>query len=337
MTQPQAPVRWGVLGVARIATHKVIPAMQRGDRSLVAAIASRDAARARAAADALGIGIAHRSYEALIADPTIEAIYNPLPNHLHVPWTIRAAEAGKHVLCEKPIAITADEAERLIEVRDRHGVLVQEAVMIRTAPQWQRVMDLLRGGRIGTLRAVGGCFSYFNEDPANVRNVVEFGGGALLDIGCYLVHVARMLFEREPGRVSALIDRDPRFGVDRLCSMMLDFGDGQAIGTCGTQVAPYQRVQVLGTGGRIEVEIPFNAPPDRPCRLNVYEGTEPIVGALETIEIEPSNQYTVQGDLFSRAIRERTAAPYPLEDSVLTLRVIDALFESARTGAACRP
>jgi predicted dehydrogenase len=327
-------VRWGVLGAARIATHKVIPAMQRGDWSVVSAIASRDAVKARGAAAALGIETAHGSYEALLDDPSIEAVYIPLPNHLHVPWTVRAAEAGKHVLCEKPIATSALEASRLIDVRDRTGVLVQEAFMIRSAPQWLRVLEAVRSGTIGPPRAISGFFSYANEDAANVRNIADYGGGGLLDIGCYLVHVARMVFEREPLRASAAIDRDPRFGVDRLCSMLLDFDGAQAIGTCATQLAPYQRVQILGAAGRIEVEIPFNAPPDGPCRLNLFQGTEPPFGRLQTIEVPASNQYTVQGDLFSRAIREGRPAPYPLEDSVRSLRVIDAVFEAARSDTA---
>jgi predicted dehydrogenase len=261
----------------------------------------------------------------------VDAIYNPLPNHLHVPWTIRAAEAGKHVLCEKPIALSAAEAETLIAVRDRTGVLIQEAFMVRTAPQWLRALEIVRSGRIGGLRAISGFFSYFNEDPANVRHVAEWGGGGLLDIGCYLVNTSRMLFEREPRRVSAAIERDPRFGIDRLCSMILDFGDGHAIGTCGTQTAPYQRVQVLGTLGRLEIEIPFNAPADRPCRLVVSDGIDMTAIATETIEVGTCDQYRVQGDLFSRAILAGAPAPYPLEDSVLNMRVIDALFRSAES------
>ena len=322
-------VRWGVLGCARIAVGKVLPAMQRGSWCTVAAIASRDRGRADEAARALGIARAYGSYDDLLADPSIEAIYNPLPNHLHVPWTIRAAEAGKHVLCEKPIALSAADAADLLAVRDRTGVLIQEAFMVRTAPQWIAAHDLVRAGRLGTLRAVSGFFSYFNEDAANVRNVAEYGGGALLDIGCYLVNTSRLLFAREPERVAAFVDRDPRFGVDRLSSLMLDFGNGQAVGTCATQLAPFQRMQIFGTEGRLEIEIPFNAPPDRPCRLTLWRGVHSLFGEEEHLEIPAADQFTIQGDLFSKAIREQVRAPYPLEDSVLNMRVIDALFRSA--------
>ena len=329
-------VRWGVLGVARIATNKVIPAMQKGSWTRVDAIASRDGARARAAASTLGITKAYGSYEDLLADPEIEAVYIPLPNHLHVPWTARAAEAGKHVLCEKPVALTAADVRQLVEVRDRTGVLIQEAFMVRTHPQWLRALDIVRSGRIGPVRSIAGTFSYFNDDPANVRNVPAYGGGALFDIGCYLVNTARMMYENEPRRVCALIDRDPVFGVDRLSSMLLDFPGGQAIGTCATQLAPGQSVVISGTRGRIEIEIPFNAPPDRPTRVFV-DTTGPGGNSREVIEFPTCDQYTIQGDLFSQAIRRRTDAPYPLEDSVNNLRVLDALFRSADSGSWAEP
>ncbi|MEN3340374.1 MAG: hypothetical protein V7647_4050 [Acidobacteriota bacterium] len=326
-------LRWGVLGVARIATNKVIPAMQKGAWTRVDAIASRDGARARRAAAALGIPKAYASYEELLADRDIDAVYIPLPNHLHVPWTIRAAEAGKHVLCEKPIALTAGEAAQLIEIRDRTGMLIEEAFMVRTHPQWLRAAAIVRSGRLGPLRSVTGTFSYFNDDPANVRNVRAYGGGALLDIGCYLVNTARMMFQQEPRRVCALIERDPAFDVDRLTSLMLDFPSGQAIGTCGTQLAAGQNVTLAGTVGRLEIEIPFNAPPDRPSRLFVEHRTPEGGPAREVIEVEVCDQYTIQGDLFAHAVRRGSAAPYPLEDSVANLRVIDALLRSADTNA----
>ncbi len=294
-------VRWGVLGTARIATRKVIPAMQRGTWSHVAAIASRDEAKGREAAHDLGIGKAYGSYEELLADPEVDAIYNPLPNHLHVSWTIRAAEAGKHVLCEKPIALDAAAAQQLIPVRDRTGVLIQEAFMVRSHPQWIAATDLVRSGRIGDLRVVAGFFSYYNEDPANIRNVAGYGGGGLMDIGCYLVHVSRMLFAREPVRVAALMDRDPAMQIDRLTSMVLDYDGAQAVGTCSTQLVPFQRVQLLGTRGRIEIPIPFNAPPDHPTRLFLDDGSDPAGGRIEVQEFETCDQYTLQGDLFSRA------------------------------------
>ena len=332
MTPSRKKVRWGVLGVAKIATEKVIPAMQRGRFSEVVAIASRDDGRAREAARALGLATAHGSYEALINDPQVDAIYNPLPNHLHVPWTIRALEAGKHVLCEKPIGLTAAEASKLIAVRDRTGRKVQEAFMVRTHPQWLRVQSLVREGRIGELRSMMGYFSYFNRDASNIRNVREFGGGAVMDIGCYLIHTARMIFGAEPRRVISLVERDPEMQVDCLASIMLDFDKGQAIGTCSTQAVSYQRVHVVGTTGRIEIEIPFNAPPDRPCRIFVDDGRTLSGEDRETIEMPIVDQYTVQGDLFSAAVLENGAVAYPLEDSVANMRAIDAVFRSEEAG-----
>jgi predicted dehydrogenase len=326
-------VRWGVLGVAEIATKKVIPAMQQGAWSRIAAIASRDAEKAWDAAAALNIPKSYGSYDELLGDSDIEAVYIPLPNHLHVPWTIRAAEAGKHVLCEKPIGLSAAEATQLIAVRDRTGVQIEEAFMVRTHPQWLRALEIVRSGRIGPVRAIAGLFSYFNDDASNVRNMTTFGGGGLLDIGCYLINTARMLFQEEPRRVCALIEEDPVLRVDRLSSMLLDFPSGQAIGTCSTQLAPAQSVAISGTRGRIEIEIPFNAPPDRPCRIAVEDGSNLGVSSHEYIQIETCDQYTVQGDLFSQAVRHGTPVPYPLEDSVRNLRVIDALFRSARANA----
>jgi predicted dehydrogenase len=325
-------VRWGVLGAARIGLLKVIPAMQAGEWSEVAAIASRDATKAKEAADRLKIPKAYGSYEALLADPAIEAVYNPLPNHLHVPWTMRAAEAGKHVLCEKPIAMNAREAETLLAVRDRTGVHIQEAFMTRVNPQWIRAVQEVRSGRIGELRAVTGFFSYFNDDPANVRNRTDYGGGGLLDIGCYLINGARMAFGREPARVAGVIERDARSGVDILTSLLMDFAPGQAAGVCSTQLVPSQRVIMFGTRGRVEIEIPFNAPPDRPCLVFVDDGSRLGAPPQETITLDTCNQYTIQGDLFSRAVRSEGPLPYPLEDSIANMRVIDAVFRGAESG-----
>ncbi len=324
-------VAWGVLGAAKIATQKVIPAMQRGEWSNVAAIASRDIRRAEEAAHALGIAKAYGSYEALLADAEIEAVYNPLPNHLHVPLTAQAAEAGKHVLCEKPLALSASEARALIRVRDRTGRRIEEAFMVRSHPQWLAARDLIRAGRIGELRAVTGAFSYFNRDPHNIRNAPDFGGGALMDIGCYMVTMSRYLFGDEPRRVVALVERDPDMQIDRLTSAMMDFAGGQAGFTCSTQMVAYQRVQIFGTRGRIEIEIPFNAPPDRPCRIFVDDGSSLFGEGLEAIEFPAVDQYTIQGDLFSRRLREGTLPPFPLEDAVQNMAVIDALFRSAAT------
>jgi predicted dehydrogenase len=330
---PMMPkIKWGILGAAKIAVEKVIPAMQGGAYTEVVAIASRDADKARAAAHRLGIATAHGSYEALIADPNVDAIYNPLPNHLHLPWTRAAAEAGKHVLCEKPIGLNAAEARELIAIRDRTGVTIQEAFMVWTHPQWRSVASLCRSGRIGQVRGYSGVFSYYNDDPSNIRSVVEWGGGGLMDIGCYLVITSRMIFGEEPRRVMALIERDAASGVDILTSMMLDYPSGQAVGLCSTRVVPYQRVQILGTTHRLEVEIPFNAPNDRPCRVWMDDGKDLSGGNVETIAVDTCDQYRVQGDTLSKAILEKTSQPYPLEMSVRNMDIIDALFRSAQSG-----
>jgi predicted dehydrogenase len=330
-------IRWGVLGAARIARTKVIPAMQRSAECEVVALASRSLETARASAAALGIPRAYGSYEELLEDRDVDAVYVPLPNHLHVPWSIKAAEAGKHVLCEKPIALDAGEARKLLAVRDRTGVLIQEAFMVRSHPQWLAVREEVRGGRIGQLRAIQMAFSYFNRDPGNVRNQAGVGGGALMDIGCYPIVLSRFLFGAEPLRVIASVDRDPEFGTDRLTSALLEFPDGQSSFTCSMQLAYYQRAQVLGTRGRIEVEIPFNAPPDRPTRIFLDDGRDLLGTGVETRTFEVCDQYTLQADQLSRAIREGRPAPEPLEDAVANMEVIDALFRSAESGAWERP
>ena len=325
-------VRWGVLGVARIAVMKVIPAMQRGEWSQVTAIASRDLKRAQKAANELAIPKAYGSYEDLLEDPEIEAVYVPLPNHLHVPWSIRAAEAGKHVLCEKPIALDAKEALELIAARDRTRVKMQEAFMVRVHPQWLTARQLIQTGRIGQVRSVLGYFSYFLPDPSDIRNVLEWGGGGLMDIGCYPITCSRWIFGEEPKRVMGLVERDPQMKIDRLTSAILDFPSGQSIFTCGTRLVGYQRMQFFGTQGRVEIEIPFNAPPDRPCRILIDDGSDLLGGGIEIKEFDACDQYTIQGDLFSRAIREGIEVPTPLEDAVRNMAVIDAIFRSAETG-----
>lgn len=330
-------LRWGVLSTAAIGVKKVIPAMQLGRHSTVTAIASRNLQKAQGVAAALGIPKAYGSYEALLADPDIDAIYNPLPNHLHVPWTTKAAEAGKHVLCEKPISLTVAEAKALKAVRDRTGVKMGEAFMVRTSPQWLRARALIEEGRIGTLRSVVGFFSYFNADPGNIRNQVEIGGGALMDIGCYLVQASRFAFAAEPCRVTALIDRDPQMGIDRLTSAILDFERGQSIFTCSTQLVPYQRIHFLGTRGRIELEIPVNAPPDRPTRLFIDIGGDLFGGGLTTETFAACDQYTIQGDAFSKAVLDDTAVPVSLEDAIQNMAVSEALFRSAKSGAWEKP
>lgn len=326
------PVRWGVLGAASIALRKAVPGMQKSAFIDVVAIASRDESKARAAADELGVIRAYGSYEALLADPEIEAIYIPLPNHLHVSWTIKAMEAGKHVLCEKPIALNAEEARTLLAVRDRTGAKIGEAFMIRSHPQWLGAKALIESGRIGELRSITGHFSYINADPANVRNVREWGGGGLLDIGCYPITLSRWLFGSEPEAVVAMIERDPRSGIDRLATAIMRFPNGQASFTVGTQLVPFQTMQLFGTRGRIGVELPFNAFPDRPTRLRIDDGSDFAGRSEEHIEFAAVDQYALQGEQFSLAVRGAGPVPVPLEDAIANMEVIDALFRSATSG-----
>ncbi len=325
-------IRWGVLSTAAIGINKVIPAMQAGALTRVDAIASRSISRAQASATALGIARAYGSYEELLDDPEIDAIYNPLPNPLHVPWTIRAAEAGKHVLCEKPLGINAADAARLLEVERRTGVRIGEAFMVRTAPQWLRIEQLIRANTMGRLLSITGVFSYHNTDPQDIRNRLDAGGGALLDIGCYMIHAARHAFSDEPLRVVGSIDHDPQSGIDRLTSAMLEFPAGQAIFTCSTQMIPYQRIQFLCQAGRMEIEIPFNMPPDRPTRIFLDADGDLSGDHVQTETFHPCDQYTVQGDAFSRAILDNAVVPVPVLDGVRNLAVIDAIFASARNG-----
>jgi predicted dehydrogenase len=313
-------VKWGVLGVANIAVKKVIPAMQQGEWSEIAAIASRDLAKAQSAAAQLGIPKVYGSYDELLNDPEIEAIYNPLPNNLHIEWTTKAAQAGKHVLCEKPISMSVAEALPLLDIT---GVKIQEAFMVRTNPQWVKVLDLINEGRVGKVRSVVGYFSYNNRDQTNIRNIRELGGGGLMDIGCYLIFTSRLIFGAEPTRVVSLVEYNAETKTDVLASALLDFPSGQAIMTCSTRVTPYQRVHVIGEEGRIEVEIPFNAPPDKPNRVFVDD---------ETLEFPIVDQYTIQGDLFSQAIRENRDVALSLEDSIRNMAVVEAIFRSAETG-----
>ncbi len=327
-----ALVRWGVLGAAKIALTKVIPAIQKSELARVVAIASRDREKARAAADRFDIPRAYGSYEELLDDGEIEAIYNPLPNHLHVPWSIRAAERGKHVLCEKPIALSADEGRDLLAARDKTGVEIGEAFMVRTHPQWHKVKELIVDGRIGELRLVTGHFSYFLRDHSNIRSRREWGGGALMDIGCYPIFISRWLFDAEPVKVVSLMESDPDMDVDRMVSAILDFDAGQATFSCSSQLVPYQTMQVYGTAGRIAVEIPFNAPSDRECRIFVDDGRDVVGSGIETIIFPPTDQYLLQADRFSEAVRGVGKVAVPLESAIANMEVIDALFRSVTTG-----
>lgn len=323
-------VRWGILSTAKIGTVKVIPAMQQAENCEVLAIASRGVERAAQAARELGIPRSYGSYEELLADPDIDAIYNPLPNHLHVSWSIRALEAGKHVLCEKPIGLTAKEGQQLVEAGKRFPQLkLMEAFMYRHHPQWQLARELAQTGGIGQLRTIQSFFSYFNDDGNNIRNMAEFGGGGLMDIGCYNISLSRFIFDAEPERVLGIVEYDPEFQTDRLASGILDFGleVGTATFTCSTQLVPYQRVNLFGTTGRVEIEIPFNAPPDVPCKMWHQTGSE-----IREISLEICNQYTIQGRLFADAILRDQPVPTPIEDAVQNMQVIERLKDSGRRG-----
>jgi predicted dehydrogenase len=324
------PVRWGILGSADIAIKKVIPAMQASELSRVEAIASRSLSRAQSTADMLGIERAHGSYEDLLADPEIEAVYIPLPNHLHAEWAIAAAAAGKHVLCEKPLALTSQSAREMIEAADNAGVKLMEAFMYRLHPQWVQVRGMLREGLIGDLLSIQSFFSYRNLDPDDIRNIADFGGGALFDIGCYQVNAARLLFDSEPSAVKAMVRRDDRFGTDVVTSVLLDFDGRHATFTCSTQLEDDQRVHIQGTTGRLLVEIPFNIPPDRPTRIFAFAGGEPPVSpGMEIHEVAPADQYGVQADAFSRAIRDDGPVPTDPRDAVANLEVIERIFADA--------
>jgi len=321
-------VRWGVLSTADIGLSKVLPAMQGGAYVDLMAISSRDLAKAQAAAEKLGIAKAYGSYEEMLADPEVQAVYNPLPNHLHVPWSIKALEAGKHVLCEKPIGLTSAEGQRLVDAARAHPDLkVMEAFMYRHHPQWVRAKKIVQEGGVGELRTIQTFFSYFNDDPNNIRNMADIGGGGLMDIGCYCVSLSRFIFDAEPVRVMGILDYDPTFQTDRLASGIMDFGRGWSTWTCATQLSDYQRVNIVGTEGRVEIEIPINAPPDYPCKMWHQRGSK-----IDEIVFEVVDQYTIQGDLFSLSILNDTEVPTPIEDAVANMKVIEAVVESGRTG-----
>lgn len=326
-------VRWGVLSTAKIGREKVIPAMQNGQWCKIAAIGSRSLDRARETASTLGIEKAYGSYEEVLNDAEIDAIYIPLPNHLHVPWSLKALDAGKHVLCEKPVGMSVSEARKLRNAsRERPDLKIMEAFMYRHHPQWRRAKELVEDGRIGSLQTVHSIFSYYNDDPENVRNQSDIGGGGLMDIGCYCVSLARFLFDGEPRRVAGTMKLDPVFSTDIMASAMMEFDGGSSTFTCATQLVPHQRVHVFGTAGKIEIEIPFNAPPDVPTRLWLTAN-----GKSEEITFGICNQYTIQGDLFARAVLEDAPVPVPLDDALANMHVIEKIREGAQSGswAAC--
>jgi len=320
-------LRWGVLSTAKIGVNKVIPAMQQSKYCEITAIASRNLKRAKLEAEKLGIPKVYSSYEKLLADKEIDALYIPLPNHLHVKWSIKSLEARKHVLCEKPISLTVNEAESLIVSAQIHPQLkIMEAFMYRHHPQWKLAKKLVDDGKIGELKNIHSFFSYHNTDPKDIRNMAEIGGGGLMDIGCYCISLARFIFSDEPKRVYGKIEIDPKFNTDRICSGIMEFSNGTSTFTCSTQLAPYQKVQIFGTKGRIEIEIPFNAPSERACKL-IHQSEN----KLNEISIELCNQYTIQGDLFSQAVLNNTALPTPIKDSVANMKVLEAIIKSSKS------
>jgi predicted dehydrogenase len=333
-------LRWGVLSTADIARKKWIPGVRRApqQRGEVVAIASRDQASAAHAAEELGIPRAHGSYEELLADPDVDAVYIPLPNHLHLEWTLAAARAGKHVLCEKPIALTSADAERMVEACEAAGVLLMVAFMYRIHPSWVAVRELLAAGRIGRLQTVQSWFSYYNDDPRNIRNIADAGGGALMDIGCYSINLSRMLFGAEPERVEAAILRDPDMEIDVLTSGLLVFpGGGTATFTCSTRSETDQRVHIYGTEGHISIGIPFNIPPDRPTHISVTHGGDPPVAPdTERLTFPTADPYGVEADAFAAAVLDGARLPIPPTDAVANMRVIERVVAAAEGPGAAR-
>jgi len=326
-------IRWGVLGCAGIAAKAVIPAIQSSRLGRVAAIASRDAEKASAMATRFGIEKSYGSYEDLLSDPDIDAIYNPLPNHLHVPMTIKALEHGKPVLCEKPIALNAAQASELAEAQKAANLPVAEAFMVRHHPQWKKARAMVAEGRLGDVRAIQTIFAYYLDDPKNVRNQADIGGGGLFDVGCYAINTARFLFDAEPLRAIALMENDPVFDTDRLTSGLLAFPEGRQLAfTCSTQLSLTQKVTVLGTRGRLEIPIPFNAPADQQTVLIFDDGRDLAGGGRQEIVIEPVDQYREQVDAFAEAVLSGTPLETGLDDAIANMKAIDALFRSATSG-----
>jgi predicted dehydrogenase len=326
-------MKWGVLSTANIGLKRVIPAIQAGQGGVVTAIASRHAERAAEVAASCGIGRSYGDYQSLLDDPEIEAVYNPLPNHLHVEWTVKALDAGKHVLCEKPIALNAAEAEAIVAARDRSGKRVIEAFMVRFHPQWQRVRALVREGRIGRVGAIQSAFVFPVLNPANVRNQAAYGGGALYDVGCYPIVTARYVFGCEPERAFALVDRDTALGVDRVTSGVLAFpGGGQLVFSSALRLSPYQRVVILGSEGRMELPIPFTPQKSHACRLIIDSGAS-LDGSSATFEdFAAVDQYQLQCDQAAAVFRGEATQEFPIEDAIGNMRVIDALYRSGESG-----
>ena len=317
-------VKWGILSTAKIGVTKVIPALQLANNCEVVAIASRDLEKAKSVAVKLNIAKALGSYEELLNDNEIDAVYNPLPNHLHLPFTIAAMKVGKHVLCEKPIGLNKEEAATLEKEASLHPDLkVMEAFMYRFHPQWIKAKELVDNGTIGKVKNIQSFFSYNNVDPSNIRNKSDIGGGGLMDIGCYCISFPRFILGKEPVEVSGNSVIDKEFQTDILTSGTLFFEeDVTANFTCSTQLFPYQRVNILGDKGRIEIDIPCNAPLDGPAKVILY------LNGDEKIMYFEGNQYTLEGEAFANSILNNTEVPTSLSDAVNNMKVIDAIVES---------
>jgi predicted dehydrogenase len=330
-------IRWGVLGVAAIALERTLPAMAKTPSARIHAIASRDPGRAQAAVEPFAGARAYGDYAALLADPDIDAVYIPLPNTLHLEWCRRALEAGKHVLCEKPLCLASDDIRRLIETRDRTGRRIEEAFGYRNHPQWTALRGLLVDGVIGRPTAAHGVIAKQFFDPDDIRNNPSRGGGALYDLGSYVISGFHQIFGRPPLRVVGAIDRDPRFGVDRLTSAILDYGDAQATLTVSSQAggsgwASQQQLFALGSTGWLRADFPYAQARPTACQIEIGEASG--AGGLPTrrLTFEPVDQYALQIDRFSRLLLGQDVQSWPIEDALMTLAIIEAVFESAREG-----
>lgn len=327
---PGSKVRWGVLGTARIA-DTVIPGLLKASNSRLVAVASRDAAKAREWAQARGLEHYFGSYDAMLASDLIDAVYIPLPNALHVEWSIRAAEHGKHVLCEKPIATRAPDVEELIAAQQRSGVKVMEAFMYRFHPQTERIRQLITGGAIGETRIVRAAFDFLLSRPNDVRLSKELGGGALLDVGCYCVNVASIVAGMPPGAVTASAVWSEE-GVDTSLVGTLEFPNGVlGVIDCSFQVGTsmQQKLEVSGTGGLIRVAQPFRMSEED---TTIIVDKADKAGTVEQVQVPGGQEYQFMVEHFADAVLNDTALSYTLEDSLANMRVLDALIESARTG-----
>lgn len=320
-------MKFGVLGVSGHFLKRIVFPLMESETVEIYAIASRNIKRAQETAEKYGIPKFYGSYEELLDDPEIDAIFNPLPNHMHKEWIFKSADAKKHMLCEKPLTLDTEETNEVIEYIKDSGIKLMEAFMIRFHPKWQKAKALIDNGYIGKVRHIQTVFSYNNQDPSNIRNIKEVGGGALLDIGCYAINTARYILGKAPKRVISMIDEHPEFGTDMTTSAILDYGDAVSLFTVSTSAFPQQQVKIFGTEGTLTVTIPFNDISEVPGKL-LFENNS----ASMEIEVEPVNQYRLMFEAYAKSIVDDTEVPLPLSDSLLNMKTIDAVFKSAKTG-----